>query len=822
MKQIYHFKSLVFICLAAFSLQAHAQLSGVLKDSTDHSPVSFANMALLKQSDSTFVKGTATDIDGKFTFAGIKSGDYILRASCVGYKSLWKEVHIEGKTKLNDIFISPESLTLGTIEIVERRPLYSMDGDKTMYNVEDDPAIQNGTTNDALQNAPGVSVDIDGNVTLEGANCVEIWLNDEPSKIKSHNLKTFLDNLPANALKRIEVITRPGAKYANAQGCGVINIITNTKIKKNHFVSFGSGVNSFGDISPFVSYVWANEKLSFSAYASANIRNRTTKNETLSTSFIDNDQGGKDTVYTETTTKENKTRGFGGWFSLNLDYKIDSLSEVSVWAGFDPSVSFVSSESERLRSDFDYDPLGRVNRTESYYKSSTADTSLSGWGMLSANYRKKFDNEGHRLDLSLNSNFSPSTKVSNMIRQYAPSSLLFDDLNKQYSNDENSYSMALSARYTKPFSKSRELSCGLNFNLDNDRNLYDVMLFDSTTSVFEIIDSLRSYDKTTNNANLSGYVDWREKFGNFTLDLGVNADAEYSSFIVANDYFPADTTMTFFALRPNVRLSYRTKSMYDLSLRYSYSTSMPSLSNMTTFRDYTEDSYSVGNSELSRSHRHSIDFTASKFFTKAGYVMLSFDSEWNNNTISSITDMIWDDYMGRYVHFSKPYNAGSSVSQRIMLMGNIRLGAFANLNLFGTVNHSVYEIDYTDGNHYTQEGTRIMLNGSLWAKFWKNYSAYTAFSIVFPGKELFSQSGNVYNLNVGLSADLFDRKLSLGLSVSDPFNWNKITSDITSPYYHSHDTYIRSSRFISFNLTLRFGKLELENQQAKSSSGKAQ
>ena len=190
MKQIYHFKSLVFICLAAFSLQAHAQLSGVLKDSTDHSPVSFANMALLKQSDSTFVKGTATDIDGKFTFAGIKSGDYILRASCVGYKSLWKEVHIEGKTKLNDIFISPESLTLGTIEIVERRPLYSMDGDKTMYNVEDDPAIQNGTTNDALQNAPGVSVDIDGNVTLEGANCVEIWLNDEPSKIKSHNSLT--------------------------------------------------------------------------------------------------------------------------------------------------------------------------------------------------------------------------------------------------------------------------------------------------------------------------------------------------------------------------------------------------------------------------------------------------------------------------------------------------------------------------------------------------------------------------------------------------------------------------------------------------------
>ena len=152
------------------------------------------------------------------------------------------------------------------------------------------------------------------------------------------------------------------------------------------------------------------------------------------------------------------------------------------------------------------------------------------------------------------------------------------------------------------------------------------------------------------------------------------------------------------------------------------------------------------------------------------------------------------------------------------LMGNIRLGAFANLNLFGTLTHSVYEIDYTDGRHYKEEGTRIMMNASLWAKFLENYSAYVASSVLVPGKKLFSEDKNVYNLHLGLSANFFKRKLSLNLSVSDPFNWNKIKSDITSPYYHSHSTRIRSSRYISFSITLRFGKLELERKQASTSN----
>lgn len=818
MKQFYSLKILFSFVLSALFLQLSAQVSGVLKDSTDRQAVAFANIGLMNIADSSLVKGTSSDNDGKFSFKNIKDGEYLLRVSCIGYQSLWQKIKVKGRTKLEDVLLKPSSTMLGNVEIVERRPLFSMDGEKTMYNVEDDPAIQNGTTNDALQNAPGVSVDIDGNITLEGVSCVEIWLNDEPSKIKSHNLKTFLDNLPANALKRIEVITHPGAKYSNSSGCGVINIITNVRIKKNHFISFGGGTNSFWDASPFVSYVWANEKLSFSFYASTNIRNRTTSSEENAVSFKSNDAGGKDTLYTETTTNERENKSFGGWFSMNLDYTIDSTSELSFWGSFNPSWSRSSSNGERYRTDCSYEPSDIVKLTESFYKSQSADTSFNAMGSFSARYRKKFDQEGHQLRLSMNGNFSPSDNVSNQIRAYSPASPLYHDMNKQYTTDNNSYDMSMSARYTKPFSKKRELSCGLSFNFNNNYNYYDTKLFDSLSSGFDIIDTLRSYDKTSNNANIRGYVDWREKFGSFTLNFGLNADAEYKSFTAVNDRFPDDTSMTYFALRPNIRLSYRTESMYDFSLSYSYSSYVPSLSDRTTFREYSEDGYSVGNRDLNRSNRHSIDLSCSKFFMSAGYIMLRMSSDWNNNTVSSITDLVWDEYFGRYIYFSKPYNCGSSASQDMSLMGNIRLGAFANLNLFGTLTHSVYEIDYTDGRHYKEEGTRIMMNASLWAKFLENYSAYVASSVLVPGKKLFSEDKNVYNLHLGLSANFFKRMLSFNLSVSDPFNWNKIKSDITSPYYHSHSTRIRSSRYISFSITLRFGKLELERKQASTSN----
>lgn len=797
-----------------FSVNLNAQIKGVLKDSTDNSPILFANVTLLKTTDSTLVTGATTNEKGEFRIKKVKDGEYLFKVSYVGYEALTQKIQVKGKMDLGTIYLNRSATMLEGFEIVERRPLFSMDGDKTVYNVEDDPSIQTGTTTDALQNAPGVQVDAEGNITLQGVNCVEIWLNDKPSKIKEDGLKTFLENLPANALKKIEVMTDPPAKYANTSGCGVINIITNAKIKKNHFISFGSGINTRGDISPHLSYVWGNEKLHIGFYSSFNIRNNHSISDSYATLFGDNTQGGKDTIYHEITHSEDESKSFGGWLSFNIDYEIDSTSEAGMHIGFGPNYNNSFSKSERDRWDF-------VNgeRIESRYIAETSNKGFSSWGNVSADYQKKFDNKGHRLNMSLRGNFSPSHRVETGIRQYLEENPIFDNLNKEYTTTSDDYNFDFNTRYTKPYSENGEISTGFTLGLNNDYNIKDVMMFDSISELYNMIDSLRSFDKKSNNYSAKGYIDWRYKLKSFTFSCGLNAEAEFRDFISKTTYFADDTTAFFFTLRPRVRLSYRTKSMHEFDISYSLSTSKPSINQITTFRDYSEESYSVGNRALENSYSHSLGIGWSKFFMQAGYIMLDYDLSWDRNTVSTIRDMTYDEYLGRYINFSMPYNMGSSFSQSLRAMGNIRLGAFTNINIFGTLSHDKFEMTYIDGKHYEGTNTQLWGNINLWARLSKQFQVFVGGYVNTPTKSIFSQSGYYYNLNFGATANFFENRLSLSLRVQDPFNWNKSSNSNFAPNYHSFSTSVRDSRFISFNLTLKFGKLELERHQAPTSGG---
>jgi hypothetical protein len=800
------------LCLCVSVLQA--QIKGELKDKETKENILFANVGLLKTSDSTFVKGAISNEKGVFVIRGVKDGDYILRISYIGYKPFEKPITYKDKLDLGTILLEKSVEILDGVEIVSQRPLYSMDGDKTVYSVEDDPSIQTGTTTDALQNAPGVQVDAEGNIKLQGVECVEIWLNDKPSKIKEDGLKTFLENLPANALQKIEVMTNPPAKYANTSGCGVINIVTNAKIKKNHFISFGSGINTLGNITPHLSYVWANEKLNIGFYSSFNIRNNSYVNDSYATAFIDNSEGGKDTLYHEVTHSETDSKNFGGWLSLNVDYEIDSTSSFGFWSGLGPNYYDSKSISQRERSDY---KEGEIINT--YYREEGQNKTYGTWGYLSANYDKRFDDKGHRMNLSLDGNFDTGKGLDRAVRVYSEQNPLFGNLNKEYESSSGSYRFSLDGRYSRPFENGGELGCGMGLSVDNDYNIKDVMAFDSINEVYSLVDSLRSHNKHSNNYEMTAYLDWRQKLGDFTFTLGLNTDVEYRDFIAKNTYFADDTTMFFFTLRPNIRLSYRTKSMHDISASYSFSSSTPSTNSLSTFRDYEEESYSVGNRNLENEYTHRVGLRWSKFFKQAGYVSASFSSSWSNNSISSVTDMVYDDYLDRYISFSMPYNLGSSSSQSLMLMGNLRLGAFANLNIYTTLSHNMYAMDYIDGNHYEQENTSLRGNVSLWSRFSEQFQIFIGTYASTPTKSIFSKSDYYYNLNFGTTANFFDKRLTLSLRVEDPFNWNKSENSNFAPYLHTYSTRKYDSRFISFSITLKFGKLELENHQAPAEGG---
>ena len=184
------------------------------------------------------------------------------------------------------------------MEVSAEKPLYVMDGEKNMYNTKEDPSIQTGTASDALQNAPGVEVDAEGNITLRGVSSVEIWINDRPSHMNEEALKQYIKQMPANAIERIEVITNPSARYSTTGG--VINIVTNQKITRNELLCVGFRANTMPSFSPWASYVYANEKFDMNIYVNANYSNHNMDSDGTSTLF---DANGDTSRYQSSDTK---------------------------------------------------------------------------------------------------------------------------------------------------------------------------------------------------------------------------------------------------------------------------------------------------------------------------------------------------------------------------------------------------------------------------------------------------------------------------------------------------------------------------------------
>ena len=287
-------KTLVAVLMAVVSLQGgvwgqNYQVSGTVSDAETGEAMPFVNVALMRQSDTVFMRGATSDMNGAFVIGSVDSGSYLMQVSFVGYLPILNNVHVSGDVD-GLVLKMRRGTTLEAVEITAEKPLYVMDGEKNMYNTKEDASIQTGTASDALQNAPGVEVDAEGNITLRGVSSVEIWINDQPSHMNEEALKQYIKTLPANAIERIEVITNPSARYST--NGGVINIVTNQAVKRNELLCVGVRANTMPSVSPWLSYVWANEKVDFNVYLNGSYSQHNMESASGSTLLAD----GGDTI----------------------------------------------------------------------------------------------------------------------------------------------------------------------------------------------------------------------------------------------------------------------------------------------------------------------------------------------------------------------------------------------------------------------------------------------------------------------------------------------------------------------------------------------
>ncbi len=790
---------------------------GSLIDSTKNEPLMYCNVTLLQKKDSSFVKGAVTDINGYFEVKDVPAGEYLLRVSYIGYATRFIPVSVTNNTAMGSINMKVGAASLKTVTIKASRPLYAMDGEKMVYNVADDPTIQSGTTEDALQNAPGVEVDVEGNVTLRGVSSVEIWINDKPSKLTSENLKTYLQTLPANALDRIETITNPSAKYAT-DAEAVINIITSAHIKRNHFISFGLNAATQPNVSPWLSYTWANERLSINLFT--NLRYSTSHGDSWrkDSTFSGNIDSLQLSIV-ESDSSWNEQQSLNGSFGLHINYDIDSMSDAGLWGNFNFGNNWGGDSARHYRNQ-----LSPTLQNYGYRMANDRDAN-NFFGMFGGSYTKKFDKKGHNLRLFLFGSANNNVSGTSFTREYweTDTSSFNQNLYKYYDSRSSGADVSIRSRYNRPYSENGEMSYGLSFGTDNSHIDYRPYLLssayseDGTSLSDDLYDKLRHYVFEEHENEVDADVEWTHRFGGFTLQLGMGAKLTNLNFAYTETSDPDDFTKNFVTYNPSVHLSYRTEQMHNFKLNYSLRMRNPSGSNLTTHKNYGEDSYSTGNRDLTQSYTHNAEAGWTKFYMWGslgveGYGRLS------TGEIDNLTDRtdVVDEHIGRIIQYTMPYNIGSSWRYGTSLNATLRPSGFFNMRLYANIYDYGYSMQYDKLGKDPYEDSKwsysIRLN--MWTKVWNRYQVHASANYSSPTLGLMSTRSARYWVNMGVRADFFDRKLSAYINVQDIFNWGKTignASSNTNPLVRSESkSRTLNSRYISAGITLRFGKMELE------------
>jgi outer membrane receptor protein involved in Fe transport len=293
-----------FLTVINVKIRAQGQVSGRILDKASGEPIPFVSIALYTPGDSVrAAAGSITDTLGYYRVTDLKAGTYQLRTYFIGYRPLAKPVIVErGRAvEVGVLSMEPESKLLDEVRVTGQRADVLIKADRTTYRAGQFQSAAGGTATDVLRNLPGVSVDAGGEVNLRGTGGFLVLLNGRPVQA---NLGTLLNQLPANTIESVEVITTPNAKFDPDGKAGIISIVT----KKGADTGWSALVNGMAGLPSVGDFGNARSPRRHSADATLNYRSQRW-DVALSTAYIRNDIAGR-RVGDVTTTIGNRSTHF--------------------------------------------------------------------------------------------------------------------------------------------------------------------------------------------------------------------------------------------------------------------------------------------------------------------------------------------------------------------------------------------------------------------------------------------------------------------------------------------------------------------------------
>lgn len=316
----------IFIQFYSFTVSAQtnqAQLKGFVY-SSDKEPSQFSTVVLMNK-DSVFMKGTLSNNDGSFLFEKMASGSYFIMVRNIEFNTyISKPIEIENSEVITLDTIMLETKINGLEEIVIKgeKSLLEVHPDKMVYNVSGSVNASGNNGLELLSKTPGVMVDMDKNIVLQGKSGVRVYINGRPSRLSGSDLANMLEGMQSDNIEAIDIITNPSSKYEAEGSGGIIDI----KLKRNSLSGFNGNVignyskGNFDRSSLGTSLNFNSEKINF--YSSVNVSDNTGQDD-----FIQTTEREK---YILDLTSNSLSFRKGLNLSGGLDYKINSESTIGL------------------------------------------------------------------------------------------------------------------------------------------------------------------------------------------------------------------------------------------------------------------------------------------------------------------------------------------------------------------------------------------------------------------------------------------------------------------------------------------------------------
>ena len=585
----------------------------------------------------------------------------------------------------------------------------------------------------------------------------------------------------------------------------MVNIVTRTKVKRNEFLTFGASGNARPQVSPWVSYVYGGKRFSFNIYAEYDY------------SHTWSDQSGSSTMLTpagDTSAVRSYTSRYdhfrhGSYLWLSGHYDIDTQRTVSFWGGAYPQLTTGDGQSDCQWRELIYAPGDYSYRSTSTYRMP------SGGAFGGLDYTRRINPEGEKLWLQLGASTYAYRSESTQTRTY--NVLTGHDFTLQELSLRND-GLGASAEfgYTLPFGKAWELEVGVGGAYDFPS--HKVSTADSLIADAAVRDMLRSYSHSESSWKYLAFATLQRRFGDFTVKLGLQAGRKHKEGIW-DGYTTATVDRTWTVPVPSVHLTYHTKNMHNFSLSWTRRVEVPSTSDLTSFIEYGTEDYSIGNPALKPTVSHNVEGRWDKYFD--GFGSVGTELFWNaaRNTVSTIGDVAYNEVFGREVSYTMPYNIGNAEVAGGTLNVTYHPTAFLNVRLSAMAYHNHYRMMFRPGEWVEDASWSGRLRLNAWAKLWNTLQVFGTVSYTTRQIAPMNIHEPTFRTDLGLSADLLDRKLSLYLNVKDIFGSYGEEWQTTNPYYSGGGRSTSSSQYISLGLTLRFGKMELESQARTGNSG---